>query len=100
MSNALNSPHSGSSLEDFHREQMKNPEFREEYERLQLQRKVAQLIASKRKEKQLSQAELAERVHTKQAVISRIESGNVSVGLQMLQRIATALETKVDIALS
>lgn len=74
-------------------------EYREEFERLQLQRKVAELIVNKRKEKQLSQQELAERVHTKQSVISRIENGNVSVGLQMLQRIANALGSKIDVVM-
>ena len=91
------SPYRGSSLEEFHQEQMKNLEYRKEYQRLQLQRKVAKLIIEKRQEKQLTQQELANRVKTKQAVISRIESGNVSVGVQMLQRIAQALGSEIEI---
>ena len=99
MSKMLESENIGTSLEAFHQEQMNDPEYREEFEKLQLQRKIAELITTKRKEKHLSQAELAERIDSKQAVISRIESGNVSIGLKMLQRIANALGTKVDIVL-
>ena len=63
---------------------MKDPEFRKEYEKLQLQRRVAKAIVNRREAQRLSQRELARRAKTTQAVISRIENGNVSVGLQML----------------
>lgn len=84
----------------FHQEQMENdPDYRNEYERLELQRSVALIIARKRQERHLSQQELAQRAKTTQSVISRIENGNVSVGIQMLQRIAQALDSKVEIML-
>ena len=62
-------------------------------------RRVAKAIVNRREAQRLSQRELARRAKTTQAVISRIENGNVSVGLQMLQRIADALGTRIDIVL-
>ncbi len=95
----VNPQHCGTNFEEYHQEQMKDPEFRKEYEKLQLQRRVAKAIVNRREAQRLSQRELARRANTTQAVISRIENGNVSVGLQMLQRIADALGTQIDIVL-
>ena len=87
-------------FDDFHESQTQNdPEYKKEYERLELQKRVAGIIVHKRQEKRLSQQDLAKRAHTTQSVISRIENGNVSVGLQMLQKIAEALDSKVDVSL-
>ena len=95
----VNPQHCGIDFDVYHQEQMKDPEFRKEYEKLQLQRRVAKAIVNRRKAQWLSQRDLAKRANTIQTVISRIENGNVSVGLQMLQRIADALGTQIDIVL-
>ncbi|MBI5427917.1 MAG: helix-turn-helix transcriptional regulator [Nitrospinae bacterium] len=42
---------------------------------------------------------LAKKAHTTQKVISRIEHGEVSVGVDLLQRIAAALDLEVNISL-
>ena len=76
---------------------MKNPEFREAYEEEGLKIQIAEQIRMRRKAMKLTQAKLAERVKTDQKVISRIERGNVSVGVDLLQRIAYALETKINL---
>ena len=59
---------------------------------------VAQLIYEARNKAGFSQAELAERIGTRQSVISRLEDADYEGhSLSMLQRIATALGQCVEI---
>lgn len=59
---------------------------------------VAQLIYSARTKAKLSQAELAEKLGTKQSVISRLEDADYEGhSLSMLQRIAAALGHRMEI---
>jgi len=59
---------------------------------------VAQLIFEARNKAGLSQAELAERIGTRQSVISRLEDADYEGhSLNMLQRIAAALGQSVEI---
>lgn len=67
------------------------------YDEESLKFKIAQTVYGKRKAKNLSQVKLAKKAHTTQKVISRIEHGEVSIGVDLLQRIATALNLKVSI---
>ncbi|MFD6417177.1 helix-turn-helix domain-containing protein [Streptomyces sp. NPDC060194] len=55
----------------------------------------AELVRGWRTARGLSQAELAERAGTGQAVISRIESGKLSPGLQVLERLAAAMDCRL-----
>jgi ribosome-binding protein aMBF1 (putative translation factor) len=59
---------------------------------------VAQLIYNARQEAGLSQAKLAERIGSKQAVISRLEDADYEGhSLSMLRRMATALRKQISI---
>lgn len=59
---------------------------------------VAQLIYAARNKAGISQAELAEKVGTKQSVISRLEDADYDGhSLSMLQRIARALGKQISI---
>ena len=59
---------------------------------------VAQLIYEARNKAGLSQAELAERIGTRQSVISRLENADYEGhSLSMLQRVAAALGRRVEI---
>jgi len=59
---------------------------------------VAQLIYDARTKSGLSQAELADRIGSKQAVISRLEDADYDGhSLDMLQRIAAALGKRITI---
>lgn len=51
-----------------------------------------------RKEVGLSQKELAERMGTTQAIISRFESGNYNPSLDLLQRMATCMGKQLHIS--
>lgn len=96
----LNPDHCGDFKEYMQRRLNEDPELKKEFDKLQLQRQVAKIITETRKSKGLKQSELAMKAGTSQTVISRIENGSVSVGLQMLQRIADALDARINITLS
>jgi ribosome-binding protein aMBF1 (putative translation factor) len=74
------------------------PELRRLTEQARVNAAVAQLIYDARNKAGLSQAELAERIGTKQSVISRLEDADYEGhSLSMLQRIAAALGRCVQI---
>ncbi len=77
---------------------MKNPEFAAEYERLGPEFDLAKKLILARKNAGLTQAELAERMHTTQSAIARLESGTLPARLDTLQRYAEATGNRLDIA--
>lgn len=81
------------------RERMKDPVFKSAWNEEDLKFKIAKAVCLKRKAKRLSQTALAKRAHTTQKVISRIEHSEVAVGVDLLQRIASALDFKITISL-
>ena len=75
-----------------------NPELKRLTEEARVNAVVAQLIYNARQKAGLSQAELAERIGTKQGVISRLEDADYhGHSLTMLQRIAVALGKRITI---
>lgn len=85
------------SHEELHRKWMKDPEYRREYEKLEPEFQIArQMIAARIKQK-MSQAELAKKAGTGQAVISRLEGMNAKPSISLLQRVAEALGTPISI---
>lgn len=70
---------------------MTDPEWRRAYQDANATRAGARALVRARHEAGLSQAALAERVGTGQAVISRIESGATSPTLDMVSRLARGL---------
>ena len=88
-----------SEFRGFLKEQLKDEAFRAEWERLELRYKVIEQILKLRIAYDLTQKQFAERVGTTQAVISRIENGNVNVGIDFLERVAKAFGKKVELSL-
>jgi ribosome-binding protein aMBF1 (putative translation factor) len=75
-----------------------SPELRRLTEEARVNAAVAQLIYAARNQAGLSQAELAQRMGTKQSVISRLEDADYEGhSLSMLHRIAAALGQCVEI---
>src|SRR5437879_11761340 len=75
-----------------------SPELRRLTEEARVNAAVAQLIYDARSRAGLSQAELAERIGTKQSVISRLEDANYEGhSLSMLQSIDAAVGQCVEI---
>jgi len=78
---------------------MKDPEFREEYEALDTEYKLALELIRLRLAKGLTQAQLASLMNTKQESIARLESGNSLPSLTMVRRVADALDAELEINL-
>jgi ribosome-binding protein aMBF1 (putative translation factor) len=75
-------------------------ELRRLTEEARINAAIAQLIYDARTKAGLSQADLAEKLGTKQSVISRLEDADYEGhSLGMLQRIAAALGQRLDIRL-
>jgi HTH-type transcriptional regulator / antitoxin HipB len=73
------------------------PAYRTGYEGARRRHELASTVRALRKERGMSQQDLAKRVGTSQAAIARLELGGSEPRLQTLQRIADALD--VDLLL-
>jgi transcriptional regulator with XRE-family HTH domain len=87
------------SYKDVKKGFLADPEFRKEYEALGPEFELIESIIRRRMELKMSQEELATRVGTGQAVISRLESGNANPTLASLAEIAKALDADLHIEL-
>lgn len=75
-----------------------DPEYVREYDALESEFSLAQALIKARTEADLTQAELAERMHTTQAVIARLESGRVKPSTRTLERLAEATGMRLRIS--
>lgn len=82
---------------EIHKRWMRNPAFVREYERLQPEFEIARQIIDARITRKITQQELAIRMGTGQAVISRLENANAKPSLSLIQRLAEALDLKVEL---
>ncbi|MDD0823913.1 helix-turn-helix transcriptional regulator [Mannheimia sp. AT1] len=78
-------------FEDVLQQAMKNPEFKEEFDELQVQRELAQLLKQARLDKNLTQAQVAEISGINVKNISRLERGIVSPKYATVVRYLKAL---------
>lgn len=70
---------------------LSNPEVKKIRQRKYLSRKIANSVAQARHDRGLTQAQLAEKLGTKQSSIARLEKGESIPSLVFLNRIAEAL---------
>lgn len=87
------------TFEDDLKERLKNPKFRKAWEETEVEYQLARQLIEKRLVKKMSQRELAKKVKTTQAVISRLETMNENPSLSLLKRLAQALGVKVNLQL-
>ena len=73
-----------------------NAEVKQEYDALELRYRIALELAKLRRDKKVTQAELAARLKTTTSVVSRIESGNQNVSVDTVEKIAEALNKTVE----
>lgn len=76
---------------------MQNPGFAKEYERIQPEFAIMRAMIQARAEKNMTQAELAEKSGVRQSNISRIERGVSSPNISTLQQIAKGLGKELHI---
>lgn len=85
------------NFNDYLNEQMKDPGFKEEWDALEPEFSITQVMIDARKASGLTQKQLSERTGIAQADISKLESGNANPSLKTLQRLAAGMGMKVKV---
>jgi transcriptional regulator with XRE-family HTH domain len=81
------------TFKDWQAEQVQNPEFVAASHELELGYEIARL----RLQRGLTQTQLADMVGTRQPSIARLENGTSVPSLSFLDRIATALDARIEL---
>lgn len=79
------------SLDLLKEEFLEDEEFKAEYDKLKPRYEVISQIIQARKEKNMTQEDLAKKVGTQKSNISRLESGNYNPSLDLLIKVARCL---------
>ena len=82
---------------DYLGEQLKDGEFRKEYEDMQPEFDVIRAMVDARTSKNLTQKELAERTGINQADISKVENGTRNPSINLLKRLADGMDMVLKI---
>ena len=86
------------SFDEYLAEQMKDPEFKAEYDALEPEFAVVSAMIEARKTSGLTQKELAEKTGINQADISRIENMNGNPSLRTLKRLAAGMGMQLHLS--
>ena len=81
------------------KEELKDPKAKKLFDEYGRQLEIAYQILQLRKKKKLSQTSLAKRIGTTQGNVARIESGNQNFTVNLLDRIASALDAELKISI-
>lgn len=84
-------------FQEYLSERLKNRKFRKYYDEYGKQLEIAYHILKLRKQKGISQSELAKKVGTKQSNIARIEAGQQNFSIDTLEKIASAFKRELKI---
>lgn len=88
-----------SDFRNYLNKQLENPVFVQEWEESELEYNLINAIVKTRKEKHLTQKELAKRTGIDQADISKIENGNANPALSTLKRLADGMDMMLKLEL-
>jgi ribosome-binding protein aMBF1 (putative translation factor) len=93
----MKAKHKRIALKDVLKRELKDPEFGFYFEREKSITEIARLVRDARAKAGLTQAQLAKKSQTSQAVIARLESGTDQrvPSLDLLERLASALKAKL-----
>ncbi len=87
------------SLDSYLSQRLQEPHFRKLWDESEPQYQITRALIRERLTQKMSQRELAQKAHTTQAVVSRIESMTVNPSLGLLTKFATALGKKITLQL-
>ncbi|HIW41739.1 MAG TPA: helix-turn-helix transcriptional regulator [Candidatus Mediterraneibacter vanvlietii] len=85
------------TLNEFLDQQMQDPEFKKEYEKIRPEMDIIRAIVDARVSNNLTQKELADRTGINQADISKLENGTRNPSLRLLQRLADGMDMVLKI---
>jgi ribosome-binding protein aMBF1 (putative translation factor) len=85
------------NFNDFLAEQLKDEEFKAEYDALEPEFAIIQAIIDARKYSGLTQKQLSEKTGIAQGDISKLENGNANPSLRTLKRLANAMDMSIKL---
>ena len=86
-----------SDLQELTNELMQDEEFRQEYEAIQPELDITRAIMDARIKAGITQSQLSKRSGISQADISRLENGTRNPSLNLLKRLAAAMDSTLKI---
>lgn len=81
-----------SDFRDYLDNQLKDDEFKREWEDSEIEYQLVRSLVAARKERHMTQKDLAEKTGINQADISKIETGNANPALSTLKRLAEGMD--------
>ncbi|MCK4473827.1 helix-turn-helix transcriptional regulator [Candidatus Parcubacteria bacterium] len=84
-------------FQEYLAKELKNPKFKKYYDEYGKQLEIAYQILQLRKQKRMSQAELARKIGTKQSNVARMEAGQQNFTTDTLQKIASVFNRDLKI---
>ncbi len=87
------------SFSQLKKELLADPEVKRAYDALEPEFALIRSVIEKRLAKKMSQKDLADKMGTKQSAISRLESGTANPSMKFLQKVATALDARLTVAI-
>ncbi len=84
-------------FQEYLQKRLKNPEFKKHYNEYGKQLEIAYQVLRLRKQKRMSQMELAKRIGTKQSNVARLEAGQQNFTTETLQKIALVFDRDLKI---
>jgi len=85
------------NFKDFLKEELKNPEFKKEYDSLRPEMTIIQAMIDARKASGMTQKELSEKTGIAQGDISKLENGSANPSLKTLQRLAKGMNMELKL---
>ena len=85
------------TLETALTKRMAEPEFKAEYEALELEFAIMQAIINARKKSGYTQKQLSEKTGIAQGDISKIEKGEANPSLKTLKRLASGMDMRLNL---
>ncbi|HSZ73699.1 MAG TPA: helix-turn-helix transcriptional regulator [Rhizomicrobium sp.] len=88
------------SFDTWLKKQLKDPEFKKEYDALEEEFALARTLIGARAKAKLTQEEVARRMGTSQSAVARMESGRAMPSTASLRKYAHAVGRKLKVALA
>lgn len=85
------------NFRDTLKEEMEKPEFKKEWDNLEVEFQIIKAMIDGRNENHLTQRELSDMTGIAQGDISKIENGNANPSIKTLDRLADALGKKLKV---
>lgn len=86
-------------LNDLKKDLLKRADVRAEYDALAEEFSIAEALIRARSEADMTQTDVAQKMHTSQSYVAKMEGGQVSPSIKALQRYAAATGSRLKISL-